>query len=254
MPRISLTALCAFLDDYLTPDQFKDYCPNGLQVEGKNTVRRILSGVTACQALLDEAVAGGFDCVLVHHGYFWRGEDARIIGMRRRRLASLLKNDISLIAYHLPLDAHPVVGNNAQLGKRFGWQHSGHFGEQDLGWLGTLAEPLSARALAAQLSAGLGREALCVGADADLEAPLRTIGWCSGGAQSYFEAAIAAGAEAFVSGEISEPCTHLARESGVPYLACGHHATERDGVRALGEYIAREQGLEVVFRDIDNPV
>ncbi|MDR0634379.1 MAG: Nif3-like dinuclear metal center hexameric protein, partial [Azoarcus sp.] len=226
-----LDALRQHLDRLLETARLRDYCPNGLQVEGRPEVRRVLCGVTASQALIDAAVAGGHDALLVHHGYFWRGEDGRITGIRRRRLAALLGHDISLFAYHLPLDAHPLLGNNAQLARLMGWEGEGHFGDQDLGWIGTAGEAgISARALAARLASRLGREPLLVG-DGDRAAT--RIAWCSGGAQGLFEQAIAAGADVYVSGEISEPTTHLARESGVPYIAAGHHATERYGVQAL---------------------
>lgn len=250
-PRIALAELVDHLDTYLDAARFKDYCPNGLQVEGRPKIARLLTGVSACQALLDYAVAHNFDAILVHHGYFWRNESPRITGLRRRRLGTLIHNDISLIAYHLPLDAHPECGNNAQIAQRFGWQPSGHFGDEDLGWLGTPPAPIRLDALAHQLAQSYGREPLVIG---DAGRTVRTLAWCSGGAQGWFEAAIDAGADAFITGEISEPCTHLARESGVAFLACGHHATERDGVRALGEHIRQHCGIAVEFLDVANPV
>ena len=250
-PSIALTELVEHLDTYLEAARFKDYCPNGLQVEGRPHVARLLTGVTACQALLDYAVAHNFDAVLVHHGYFWRNESPRITGLRRRRLGTLMHHDISLLAYHLPLDAHPECGNNAQIAQRFGWQPRGHFGDEDLGWLGEAPAPIRLDALAHQLAQSYGRWPLVIGDEART---LRTLAWCSGGAQGWFEAAIDAGADAFITGEISEPCTHLARESGVAFLACGHHATERDGVRALGEHIRQHCGIAVEFLDVANPV
>ena len=250
-PSIALTELVEHLDTYLEAARFKDYCPNGLQVEGRPHVARLLTGVTACQALLDYAVAHHFDAVLVHHGYFWRNESPRITGLRRRRLGTLIHHDISLLAYHLPLDAHPECGNNAQMAQRFGWQPRGHFGDEDLGWLGEAPAPIRLDALARQLAQSYGREPLVIG---DAERTIRTLAWCSGGAQGWFEAAIDAGADAFLTGEISEPCTHLARESGVAFLACGHHATERDGIRALGEHLRQHCGIAVEFLDVDNPV
>lgn len=247
-----LEALWRHLDELLEVARLRDYCPNGLQVEGRADVTRVLCGVTASQALVDAAVAGGYDALLVHHGYFWRGEDGRVVGIRRRRLGALLAHDVSLLAYHLPLDAHPTLGNNAQLARLMGWQGDGHFGEQDLGWIGAPAQPgASAIEIAAQLAARLEREPLLVG---DGERPVRRIAWCSGGGQSLFEQAIAAGAELYVSGEISEQTTHLARESGVPFIAAGHHATERYGVRALAEYLQAELGLTADFLDLPNPV
>ena len=243
--------LVKYLDELLQPAKFRDYCPNGLQVEGRAEVVRIVAGVTASQALLDIAVARGADAVLVHHGYFWKGEDGRVTGIRRQRLKTLLANDISLLAYHLPLDAHPDLGNNAQLAARFGWLPEGRFGDQDIAWLGSLGAPIPAGQLAARIAEGLARVPLLIG---DPERPVRRIGWCTGGAQDYFEQAIALGVDAFISGEISEQTVHLARESGVPYLACGHHATERYGVAALAGHLNRHCGLQCEFVDLDNPV
>lgn len=248
---MELKTLTAHLDALLEPTRFKDYCPNGLQVEGRAEVKRVLCGVTACQALLDRAVAGRFDAVFVHHGYFWRGEDGCVTGIRKRRLATLLAHDISLLAYHLPLDAHPVLGNNAQLGALAGWIGEGVFGEQGLGWIGRPHHEASARSLADQLGRCLDRKPLLIG-DPDLN--VRRLAWCTGGAQSYFEAAIAAGADLFVSGEISEQTVHLAREAGVAYVAAGHHATERYGARAIAGHLVQSMGLEAEFVDIDNPV
>lgn len=240
-----------YLDTLLNVGGFKDYCPNGLQVEGRGDVRRIVCGVTASQALLDAAVAKGADAVLVHHGYFWRGEDGRITGMRKRRLATLLNNDINLFAYHLPLDAHAELGNNAQLGKLMGWLADGRFAEQELGWTGSLPHETSLTALARQATARLGREPLVLG---DAERTIRRVAWCTGGAQGYFEQAIATGVDCFVSGEASEQTTHLARESGVAYLGVGHHASERYGVQALGRHLAETFGIEAEFVEVDNPV
>jgi len=231
-------------------NRFRDYCPNGLQVEGKAQVSHVVSGVTASQALLDAAIERGADMVLVHHGYFWRGEDARIVGTRQRRIRTLLAHDLNLFAYHLPLDAHPVMGNNAQLGKRLGLSDEGRFGEQELGWLGC-SSARTVGELAAVVSQALGREPMVVG---DPAQPVATVAWCTGAAQNALGDAIAAGASVYLSGEISEPTVHLARETGVAYLACGHHATERYGVQALGEYLAQEFGIRHEFIDIDNPV
>lgn len=243
--------LVNYLDGLLMPGKFRDYCPNGLQVEGRSEIGRIVAGVTASQALLDAAVDHQADAILVHHGYFWKGEDGRVTGIRRKRLATLLANDINLLAYHLPLDAHPELGNNAQLASRLGWVPDGRFGEQDIAWLGTLAEPCDLMALAAKVAVVLGREPMVVG---DGGRPIRRIAWCSGGAQGYFEQAIALGVDAFLSGEISEQTVHLARESGVAYLAAGHHATERYGVQALAGHLAQRFALSCSFIDLDNPV
>jgi dinuclear metal center YbgI/SA1388 family protein len=243
--------LVNYLDGLLTPGKFRDYCPNGLQVEGRSEVLRLVAGVTASQALVDAAVERQADAILVHHGWFWKGEDGRVTGIRRQRLGSLLANDINLLAYHLPLDAHPELGNNAQLASRLGWLPEGRFGEQDIAWLGSLAEPCDLPTLTARVAAALGRQPLVVGGS---ERPIRRIGWCSGGAQGYFEQAIALGVDAYLSGEISEQTVHLARESGVAYLAAGHHATERYGVQALAGHLAQQFGIACDFVDLDNPV
>lgn len=239
-----------YLASSLDINRFRDYCPNGLQVEGRARVSKIVSGVTASQALLEAALAQGADAVLVHHGYFWRGEDARVTGIRQRRLKLLLAHDLNLFAYHLPLDAHPVMGNNAQLGQRLGFTDDGRFGEQDLGWLGrTRARTVGE--LASTIAQVLGREPMLIG---DPSQVIGAVAWCTGAAQNAMGEAIAAGASVYLSGEISEPVVHLARESGVAYLACGHHATERYGVQALGEHLAQEFGIRHKFIDIDNPV
>lgn len=243
--------LTRYLDETLETARFKDYCPNGLQVEGRSSIRRLVAGVSASQALLDAALAADADAVLVHHGYFWKSEERPITGLRRRRLATLIKHDINLFAYHLPLDAHPELGNNAQLAKRFGWRCEGTFGEQAIGYFGRPAASERLDALAARLAAGLERTPQVIG---DAAQPINRLAWCSGGAQDWFEAAIALGVDAFISGEISEPCVHLARESGVAYLAIGHHASERYGVAALAEHLRERFALDCRFIDIDNPV
>lgn len=249
---LSRDRLAAALDGLLQPALFKDYGPNGLQVEGRPEVRRLVSGVTASLALIDAAIADGADAILVHHGLFWRGHDGRVTGWMKQRLSRLLAHDVSLFAYNLPLDAHAELGNNAQLARVLGWvPDGGRFGEQNLGFLGRPAQPLAGAAdLAADIGRRLGRPATLV--DAPGRA-LRRIAWCTGGAQSYFEAAIAAGADVFVTGEISEPQAHYARECGVAYIACGHHASERYGAPAVGQHVAAQLGLEHRFIDIDNP-
>lgn len=230
---------------------FKDYCPNGLQVEGRAEVRRIATGVTASQFVLDAAIEWGADAILVHHGYFWRNEDAVITGIRKRRIARLLRNDVSLLAYHLPLDVHPELGNNAQLGKLLGLDTQGRFGEQDIASIGELATPQTLAQFAAWIGGRLQRAPQVVG---DGAKHIQKVAWCSGGAQGYFEAAIAQGADAYITGEISEPGFHLAQESGVAFIAAGHHATERLGIQALGGHLAARFGLEHRFFDQDNPV
>jgi dinuclear metal center YbgI/SA1388 family protein len=243
--------LVEYLDGLLQPGNFRDYCPNGLQVEGRGEISRIVAGVTASQALLDAAVASGADAVLVHHGYFWKGEDGRVTGMRKKRLGTLLTQDINMLAYHLPLDAHPELGNNAQLASRLGWFPEGRFGDQNIAWFGRLSTVKSAAELGDELADLLGRQPQMIG---DSSCQIHRIGWCSGGAQGYFEQAIALGLDAYVSGEISEQTVHLARESGVVYFAAGHHATERLGAQALAAHLAQQFGLDCEFVDIDNPV
>jgi dinuclear metal center YbgI/SA1388 family protein len=243
-----------YLEVALDINRFRDYCPNGLQVQGRPTIRTLVTGVTASQALLDAALAAGADAILVHHGYFWRGEDQRMTGIRRERLKTLLLHDINLFAYHLPLDMHPEFGNNAQLGRLLGLRADGRFGEDGLGWLGAAAEPAlrTVGELVRHVEHKLGRAPLLIG---DPEQPLlRRLGWCTGAAQNLLADAVAAGASAYLSGEISEPTVHLARESGVAYLACGHHATERYGVQALGMELAARFGIAHRFIDIPNPV
>jgi len=239
-----------YLAQLLVPAGFRDYCPNGLQVEGRSQIRRIVCGVTACQALLDAAVTVNADAVLVHHGYFWKGEDGCVTGYRKIRLATLLANDINLFAYHLPLDAHPEFGNNAQLALRMGWDVEGQFGEQNIGFFGGHGKSGNAQDVAGLLRSVLQREVMLVG---NPQRVIKRIAWCTGGAQGYFEAAIAAGADIFVSGELSEQTTHLARESGVPFIAAGHHATERYGVQALAVHLAEKFGIQQQYVDIDNP-
>ncbi|MCX7946358.1 MAG: Nif3-like dinuclear metal center hexameric protein [Hydrogenophilus sp.] len=243
--------LVSRLDELLEAARFKDYCPNGLQVEGRAQIHRIVCGVSATLALVEEAIAREADALLVHHGWFWRGNDGRIVGLHRRRLARLLAHEINLIAYHLPLDAHPILGNNAQLARRFGWRVTGRFGEQEIGFLGEVESPASAREIADRVAKVLGREPLLVG---EMERPVRKVAWASGAAQGWFEEAIGRGVDLYLSGEISEPTVHLARESGVVYLAAGHHATERYGVMAVGEWLTCETGVVCEFVDLPNPV
>lgn len=249
--RDQLVAVC---DHQLRAAEFKDFTINGLQVAGSEQVKRIMTGVTACQALLDEAVAWQADMVLVHHGYFWKNEPVAITGMKQRRIKTLLDHDISLLAYHLPLDAHSEMGNNAELARRLGWKVEGCIdGElgEGLLWSGRLPQPHSVSELAAQVAQTLQREPLVI--EAQQVGDIERIAWCTGGAQDMITAAFEAGAQAFVSGEISERTTHLAREMGIHYIAAGHHATERYGIQALGEWLSDEYGVEHRFVDIDNP-
>lgn len=250
---VALSTLVADADHFLDAARIADYCPNGLQVEGRPQVRRIVSGVTASQALLDAALEAEADVVLVHHGYFWKGEDARVVGMKQRRLKTLLSNDISLLAYHLPLDLHPEVGNNMQLARQLDIQVEGPLVPGDpkvVGLVGSLGEPMKAGDFARRVHEVLGREPLLV----DSDALIRRIGWCTGGGQGYIDQAIEAGVDLYLTGEASEQTFHSARENGVAFIAAGHHATERYGVQALGEYLARRFALEHLFIDCPNPI
>lgn len=250
---VARVALLAAFDALLQPGLFRDYGPNGLQVEGKAEVSKIVSGVTASLALIDAAIEAGADAIFVHHGLFWRGQDGRVTGWMKQRLARLLAHDINLFAYHLPLDAHPQLGNNAQLARRLGVtlydDARGRFGEQSLGFMGECS-PTTASDWAAHVQQTLGRSVILVGDDIR---PVQRVALCTGGAQSYFEAAIAAGADVFITGEISEPQAHYARECGVAYLACGHHASERYGAPAVAGHVAQQLGLAHQFIDIPNP-
>lgn len=234
----------------LDAGRFKDYGPNGLQVEGRSSIRKLVTGVTASLALIEAAVAEGADALLVHHGLFWRGQDGRVTGWMRQRLGQLLAHDINLIAHHLPLDAHPELGNNAQWGQKLGLASDARFGDQDLGFLGAAPEGLTLDGLANRVRTALDREPVVLPGDGR---PLRRVAWCSGGAQGYFEQAIGAGADVFLTGEVSEPQAHYARETGVAFLACGHHASERYGVQALGTHLSERFDLTHVFIDVPNP-
>ncbi|MBB1517842.1 Nif3-like dinuclear metal center hexameric protein [Aquipseudomonas guryensis] len=250
---IALRTLVEEADRFLNAARISDYCPNGLQVEGRPQVRRIVSGVTASQALLDAAVEAEADVVLVHHGYFWKGEDACITGIKRRRLQTLLSNDISLLAYHLPLDLHAEVGNNVQLARQLDITVEGPLDPNNpkiVGLLGSLAEPMSARDFARRVQEVLGREPLLV----EGEGMIRKIGWCTGGGQGYIDNAIAAGVDLYLTGEASEQTFHSARENDIGFIAAGHHATERYGVQALGDYLARRFAVEHLFIDCPNPI
>lgn len=238
------------LNTLLTPENYRDYAPNGLQVEGRGEVTRVVTGVTACFELIRRAAELKADLLLVHHGWFWKHEDPRITGLKGRRIRELIAADINLAGYHLPLDDHPELGNNALLGRALDFTETGRFGEMDLGRLGSTA-PVTVHELTLKITKVLKRPPLVVG---PADKVIRRVAWCSGAAQDMIEEAAIAGCDAFVSGEISERTTHIAREAGITYFAAGHHATERFGIRALGEWIAREKGLEVTFVDIDNPV
>lgn len=246
-----LADILVYADALLDAGSFRDYCPNGLQVQGRSEVQRIVSGVTACRALIEAAAEAGVDALLVHHGYFWKGEDACITGLKRERLRLLIGHDLSLIAYHLPLDAHPDLGNNAGLAAALGWKVDGPLGPDRPGLYGTTAEPLAPAELAASLASVLQREPFHVEGGPPV---IHRVGWCTGAAQDLVETAALLGLDAFVSGEISERTVHVAREAGIHYYAAGHHATERFGPWALGEHLAHQFSLEHRFIDIPNPV
>ncbi|HUH41099.1 MAG TPA: Nif3-like dinuclear metal center hexameric protein [Castellaniella sp.] len=258
MTQIPLHELVHALDDTLQPRRFHDYCPNGLQVEGRHSIGHIVAGVTASQALIEAAIEREAHAILVHHGWFWKNEDPCVRGPKRTRLARMLQHDLNLLAYHLPLDAHPRLGNNAQLARVLGWQPDldatgapRQCGPDDLVWLGSLPAPSSLHDLGQDVGRRLGRAPMLIG---DPERPIRRVAWCTGAAQGFLDAAVDAGVDAYLSGEISEPTVHLAREAGVAYIAAGHHATERYGVQAVGAALAAQFGIRCDFIDIDNPV
>ncbi|MDX1347368.1 MAG: Nif3-like dinuclear metal center hexameric protein [Thiomicrorhabdus chilensis] len=241
--------LSDYLHDFLKVADFQDYAPNGLQVEGRTEIRTIVTGVTACQALIDKAIELKADAVLVHHGYFWKSEPVEIIGFKQKRIKSLLTHDINLFGYHLPLDAHPLLGNNAMLAKLWGLQDITP--QAGLVRLGNLPEPSSITDFRNQVSESLGREVLHLPGGPD---KINTVAWCSGGAQNYIDIALKWEADLFISGEVSEQTTHIAKEGGIHYFAAGHHATERLGIQALGEHLAEKFGLRCHFVDVPNPV
>jgi dinuclear metal center YbgI/SA1388 family protein len=242
--------LAEHCNQLLATAAFDDYAPNGLQVEGERPIRRIVSGVTASAAFIEAARAAGADALLVHHGWFWRGEPPVLVGPKGRRVRAVMESGASLLAYHLPLDAHPRHGNNASLARVLGIEEPAAADESGLLWSGRLPAPLHPQDWAAQVAERLGRVPTLIPGGAG---PVERVAWCTGGGQGYIERAAALGVDAYLSGEISEQTTHAARELGVTYLAAGHHATERYGVQALGEHLARHFGLEHRFIDIDNP-
>lgn len=248
---MELTELVNYTGQLLEVSRFRDYCPNGLQVEGRPQVKRIVAGVSASMALLEAAAEQGADAILVHHGWFWKSDEARVTGVRKKRLAFLLERDISLLAYHLPLDAHPKLGNNASLAKLFGLEITAWFGEQQIAALGEWKPGGSLGDFSAMVSAQLAREPMVIG---DLSKNVRRVAWCSGAAQDYLAQAVDLGVDVYLTGEISEHTVHLARESGVAFVAAGHHATERYGVKALGAHLAGQFGIECKFVDLHNPI
>ncbi len=248
---IHINELNNYLNLLLQPERFSDYCPNGLQVEGKTHISKIVTGVTASMALLEAALKEKADAILVHHGYFWRGEAQPIIGIKKRRIQFLLQHDINLFAYHLPLDAHAELGNNVMLAKQLGLNIIGKSGENDMLLLTELTAPQSLQTFANLIETKLNRVPQVIG---DLQKPVKTVALCTGAAQGYIEQALAVNVDAYISGEISEQTVHVARESGMSYISAGHHATERYGIQALGEHLAQKFGLQHTFIDCDNPV
>ena len=248
---MQLKQLHDFCDEYLKVDDFSDYCPNGLQVEANAEVENIVCGVTASQALIEAAIDQGADTLVVHHGYFWKGENQAITGVKGKRIRSLIKNDINLLAYHLPLDVHPEVGNNVQLARVLDWDVTDSFGEQGLVFEAKLSQQQSLEEISRHIETRLATRTLAINAG---EHAIKRIAWCTGAAQGFIDTAAERGVDAFISGEISEPTFHLAREMGVHYIAAGHHATERYGVQALAKVIADRFGIKQQFIDIPNPV
>jgi len=251
---ISLRELQQTLDELLRPQLFKDYCPNGLQVEGSPDVSLLVTGVTASQALIDAAIEADADAILVHHGFFWRDENPVIVGMKRRRIGALLASNTSLLAYHLPLDAHPQHGNNACLARLLEIEVEAGLepgNPLSVGNVGQFATPLKMTQVLHRLQHQLGSCGLHIG---DSERTVQRVAWCTGAAQGYIEQAVAAGAELYITGEASEQTVHVAREEGIEFVAAGHHATERYGVQAVGDYVAQQLKIEHRFIDIDNPV
>lgn len=251
---LALNELVKQLDTLLDTGAFKDYCPNGLQVEGRQEVRKIATAVTASQNMVDQAIAAGADALLVHHGYFWKNESPTVTGMKYRRLAALIRNDISLLAYHLPLDAHPLLGNNVELARLLDWEVTGGLeagNPRSIGLVGAPRGDNSLGQVADRLHRVLGREPLVVG---EPSMSIDRIAWCTGAAQGFIEQAAEAGCDLYVSGEISENTVHAARELGIAYIAAGHHATERYGVLALGRWLQSNFGIEHIALDEKNPV
>ncbi len=251
---IARTTLINYLNELLTPQNFQDYCPNGLQVAGNTEIKKIICGVSANQALINAAVKAKADLLLVHHGFFWKGEDPCVVGMKQCRLKTLLAHDINLVAYHLPLDAHPTLGNNVELARVLDLNPEGQIslGEVPaLTWYGHCRHPQSGEAFAKHITECLKRAPLHIPGKAS---KIKTIAWCTGGAQDYIYAAINKGADAFITGEASERTVDIARENGIHFYAAGHYATERYGVQALGQALVKQFNLSYEFIDIDNPV
>jgi len=251
---MQLKTLCNYCDEFMQVRDFQDYCPNGLQVESTSEVQFIISGVTASLALIEAAIELGADTLLVHHGYFWKNESPVITGIKGQRIRQLIRNNLNLLAYHLPLDAHPEVGNNAQLAQLMGWQVSGSFasvGTHDIAFIAELDQNETIEKVAENVATVLNRKPLVISVG---KRKVTKLAWCSGAAQGYIDQAADQGCDLFISGEISENTVHFAREAGIHYIAAGHHATERYGVQALGKHLVQRFGIKHQFIDIDNPV
>lgn len=251
---IGRTDLINYLDTLLNAKLIKDYCPNGLQVEGCEQINKIVTGVTASEALIDAAIEQKADAILVHHGYFWKGESYPIVGMKKNRIAKLIKNDISLIAYHLPIDVHNNLGNNAQIGKLLELSNvraAPEFSPEGIIMLGDYQNPKPLASVAQDVNQVLQREPLVSDAR---KKDVKTVAWCTGGGQSYIDQVAQLGVDLFLTGEASEQTIHSSRELGIDFIAAGHHATERYGVKSVGEHLAAELDVEVQFIDIHNPV
>ncbi len=252
MLGIGCKELVQYLDKLLASSTYLDFCPNGLQVQGKEKIKKVVSGVTASQELIDAAISMDADLLLVHHGYFWKGEDPCIVGIKQQRLLKLLKNDINLLAYHLPLDCHAAFGNNVQLAKHLGILPAGHWlaNGMPIVFHGSLSHPVTGENFQLDIKNKLQRSPLYIPGKKKL---ISTVAWCTGAAQDYIDIAIANGVDAYITGEVSERTVHVARESGIHFYAAGHHATERYGVKALGEHVAEQFNIEHHFVDKDNP-
>ena len=241
------------LNRLLGPENFRDYAPNGLQVASEQPISLVVSGVSATQALIDVAIEKGAQAILVHHGYFWKGENPCLVGMKYQRIKRLIDHGISLFAYHLPIDAHPTLGNNAQLAARLGIEVTDGLergNPYSVGNIGKFSCSMSGDELKQKISKELGREPLHIDAPGR---PICNVAWCTGGAQGYIEKAIDCGVDAYITGEVSEQTTHIAREYGIHFFAAGHHATERYGVQSVGAAVAEKMHIDHEFIDIYNP-
>ncbi|MBA2654755.1 MAG: Nif3-like dinuclear metal center hexameric protein [Gammaproteobacteria bacterium] len=251
---MELSTVINYLNDLLQPQLFRDYCPNGLQVQGNSTIKTLVTGVSASQALIEAAIELQADALLVHHGFFWKNESPSIVGMKYRRIKALLLNEINLLAYHLPLDAHPLYGNNIQLGQLLGLENIETFEVEpglNLGYKGRLPRALSGELFSELIARKLLRTPLHIESN---DRSIETVAWCTGGAQDYLSQAIDQNIDAYLTGEVSERTFHLAKENNIHFYAAGHHATERYGVKALGEHLSQKFNLIHHFVDIDNPV